>query len=87
MKNNVIRNIIDNTNGKFFTVLFVKKDGSLRRMNCRTGVKKYLKGGSSTTGHLNNLITVYDLQTKDYRNINLNTVIEIHIDDTILYSE
>jgi hypothetical protein len=34
--------LIEFLNGQFFTVEFIKKDGTLRVMNCRTGVKKYL---------------------------------------------
>jgi len=31
--------------GKFFTIKFVKKNGELRELNGRLGVKKHLKGG------------------------------------------
>ena len=34
--------LIEFLNGQFFTIEFIKKDGTLRVMNCRTGVKKYL---------------------------------------------
>lgn len=61
-------------NGKVFTVCFVKKNGEERAMNCRLGVVKHLKGGDSTTAHLNYLITVFDMKKKAYRNINLTTV-------------
>jgi len=53
--------------GKFFSVEFVKKDGSVRKMNCRGGVKKYLKGGDSTIKHIDNLVSVFDMQAKQYR--------------------
>ena len=43
-----IQEIIAKTNGRFFTVVFKKKDGSYRTMNCRTGVHKHLKGGKAT---------------------------------------
>lgn len=64
--------------GQFMTVQFVKKDGTLRTMNCRTGVKTHLKGGSSTTAHKDNLLTVWDRKSKQYRSVNLNTVQSIH---------
>jgi len=35
---------IDRTNGKFFTIKFIKKDGTLRKMTCRTGVSKGVTG-------------------------------------------
>lgn len=62
------------SNGKVFTVCFTKKDGSERVMNCRLGVKKHLKGGDSTTAHLDHLVTVFDMQKEAYRCINLHTV-------------
>lgn len=34
--------------GTIFSVVFEKKDGTLRRMVCRTGVKKHLAGGQAT---------------------------------------
>lgn len=71
---NMIRNLINDTNGAIFTITFVKKDGSERVMNARTKVQKHLKGGESTTSHLNHLVTVYDLKSEGYRNINLTTV-------------
>ena len=74
ISNETLLDIIRKTNGKFFKVLFAKKDGSLREMTCRIGVKKGLRGGKSTTEHLDNIVTVYDVVAKGYRNINLYTV-------------
>ena len=74
ISNETLLDVIRKTNGKFFKVLFVKKDGSLREMTCRLGVKKDLRGGKSTTEHLDNIVTVYDVLAKGYRNINLDTV-------------
>lgn len=72
---NFIERIL-NSNGKIFTVEFTKKDGSLRVMNCRLGVTKYLKGGSSTLD-ANKFITVYDLQSKGYRAINKEAIMNV----------
>lgn len=65
-----------NSNGKIFTVTFIKKDGSLRVLNGRLGVTKHLKGGLSTLNPLE-YITVYDLQSKGYRAINRSTIIDV----------
>ena len=65
-----------NTNGKFVTVTFTKKDGSIRIMNCRLGVTKHLKGGSSTLDPAK-YITVYDLQSKGYRAIAKDQILSI----------
>jgi hypothetical protein len=65
MKKEELVEAVKNTHGKFFAVDFVKKDGSERHMICRTGVSKHLRGGNKTTGP--NLITVFDVQKKQYR--------------------
>jgi len=63
------------TKGKFFSVQFIKKDGSLRKMQCRLGVKKYLKGGTYKAGQNHpELVPVYDVPNKGYRSINLETI-------------
>jgi hypothetical protein len=66
-----------NANGQFFTVTFMKKNGDMRKMNCRLGVTKHLKGGKSTTDHVPRLMTVYDVKANGYRCINMETVREI----------
>lgn len=73
-------------NGKIFSITNVKKDKTLRRYSARLGVKKHLRGGASTTSHLNHLITVYDMQRAaagksddGYRSIDLNTVVHLEI--------
>ena len=73
--NNFIDRIL-NSNGKIFTVEFTKKDGTIRIMNCRLGVTKYLKGGSSTLDP-NKFITVYDMQSKGYRAINKDAILAV----------
>jgi len=78
IERNNLKDFIFNTNGGFFSVLFEKKDKSFRKMNCRLGVKKYLKSnGSSTTSHIPKYITVYDMTKRSYRNINLETIQKI----------
>lgn len=60
---------------KIFSVEFLKKDGTLRKMTCRFGVKKYLKGGELTyDANKKNYLIVYDLKEESYRTINLNTL-------------
>jgi hypothetical protein len=60
---------------KIFSVEFTKKDGSLRKMVCRLGVKKYLKGGELKYNPEElNYLTVFDLQSEEYRTINVNTL-------------
>jgi hypothetical protein len=60
---------------KIFAVEFIKKDGSLRKMVCRLGVKKHLKGGELKYSPEDfNYLTVFDLQSEEYRTINVNTL-------------
>ena len=71
--NKFINSILSATDGKFFTVVFTKKDGTVRTMNCRTGVKKHLKGGVSTLD-ASKYLTVYDRQSEGYRAVNYSTI-------------
>ena len=80
IKANMVWRLIQKSKGRFFSVTFEKKDGSLRKMVCRTGVKKRLKGGTlkhnpAEFGHA----IVYDVQKKGYRTINMNTVKDISL--------
>ena len=66
--------------GKIFTAEFIKKDNTRRVINCRTNVKKYLKGGTlNFNPTAKNLLPVFDLQKKQYRFINLSTLISVTI--------
>jgi hypothetical protein len=74
------KQMIKDTKGKFFTVTFTKKDGSTRVMNARLGVKAYLKGGELPYDpESKGLIPVYDVQTRDYRMVNVNTITNLKI--------
>jgi hypothetical protein len=84
MQNAQKRAIIQSTNGKFFTAVFRKKDGTLREMNCRLGVVKHLKGGENTKAHLDQYINVFDAQKGAYRTINLDTLISIKTGDAVI---
>ena len=70
--------LVKASNGKFVSVRFVKKDGSIRSMVCRLGVTKHLKGGSSTLDPAKYL-TVFDLASKGYRAINRATIVSVTI--------
>jgi hypothetical protein len=73
----IVENLLQETaNKKIFSVTFVKKDGSLRKMNAMRGVRKGVKGvGHSFSPSEKNLLTVYDMQKRDFRFVNLNEVI------------
>ena len=74
MNNNLLKSMIKNTNGKFFTCFFVKKDGTLRKMTARVGVKKGLTNNGFVRDEKENLVCVYDMVAHDFRFINLSTL-------------
>ena len=64
-----------------FSVVFIKRTtGEVRRMLCRTGVRKYLSGGELKFIPIRKgLLSVYDMQSKGYRFINLETLISFKL--------
>ena len=62
---------------QFFSATFVKKNGEIRKMLCRTGVKKYLKGGQKRYDY-DDILTVYDVQKKGYRTIPLGRLLTVN---------
>ena len=79
------KRLIKDTKGKFFTVTFVKKDGTIRVMNARLGVKAYLKGGELPYNpEEKGLIPVWDpvahkATGNGYRMISINTISALKI--------
>lgn len=73
--------IIKKSGGTFFSVLFVKKDGSLREMVARLGVTKGVKGVGRSYNEIKkfNLLTVWDVQKKAFRRIQLGTIKELKV--------
>lgn len=68
--------ILRSTKGKVFSVVFIKKDGSERKLQGRLGVRKNLKGvGSNMQAH-KQYITVYEMHDT-YKNVNLSTICSV----------
>jgi len=66
--------------GKIFSVVFIKKDGSVRKMVARLGVHKHLKGGElKYDAASKNLLPVFDMEKEEYRMINVSTIQEIKV--------
>lgn len=81
MKKSEPKKIKELVGSKIFSVTFTKKDGTLREMTCRVGVKKHLKGGELKYNPEElNYLTVFDMQAQDYRTININTLKKIKVD-------
>lgn len=76
-----VEEFIKNTDGKIFSIKFVKRTtGEVRAMTCRTGVKKHLKGGEPTyDAKAHNLIVVFDMQKQGYRSIPKEGITEIRV--------
>ena len=66
--------MIKSTKGKWFSCTFIKKDGTKRVMNGRIGCHKGVKG-IGRKFQKENLVTVFDAQAKEYRMINVDTML------------
>lgn len=76
--------LISETEGKFFTATFTTKDFRIRVLNGRLGVKKHLSGGTlKFSPSSKDLVTVYDVKSKGYRTINLNTLTKLKINGKV----
>jgi hypothetical protein len=71
-----IADFIAKSNGKFITVAFIKKDGTVRNLNGRIGVTKHLKGGVSTV-NTDKYLVVYDTLNAGYRSVNKDTIVSV----------
>ena len=79
---NKLDQVIENSNGRMLTVVFIKADGTERVLNGRVGVSKYVKG----TGKVVNdkYLTIYDVKNKGYRSVNKETIIEVRANKQII---
>ena len=71
-----IADFIAQSKGKFITVAFIKKDGTVRNLNGRIGVTKHLKGGVSTV-NTDQYLVVYDTINTGYRCVNKDTIVSV----------
>lgn len=61
---------------KFSSVTFTKKNGEIRKMNGRLGVKRYLKGGTNPNCNSEGYLIFWE-NGNGYRTINLETISRI----------
>lgn len=71
-----ISDFIAQSKGKFITVNFIKKDGTVRNLNGRIGVTKHLKGGVSTV-NTDKYLVLFDMHTAGYRCVNKDTIVSV----------
>ena len=74
MNSTTVRDVIKSRGTKFASVTFIKKDGTKRVMNGRIGCHKGVKGVGRKF-QKENLVTVFDAQAKEYRMINVDTML------------
>lgn len=68
------------TEGRIFSAYFRKKNGEMREMVCRRGVKAHLAGGSLRYDPKAKMVLpVFDMQKEDYRMVNLRTLVSFNI--------
>jgi hypothetical protein len=86
-----IADAIRETNGKIFSVTFVKKNGELREMVARTKVHKGLNGNNPETIKArkktleeNNMVTVFEISKEQYRTVNATSVVKLKCGDLLL---
>lgn len=79
-----IAELIKSTKGKFFSVEFVKRDGSVRKMTARLGVRKGITGkGLAFNPAERDLMVVWATDKKNYRMINLKTISTIKFNGVV----
>ncbi|SET44104.1 hypothetical protein SAMN05216326_12718 [Nitrosomonas marina] len=69
-----LKNLV--SDGTIFSVEFIKRsNGELRKMICRLGVKKHLRGGDKAyNAKHHNLLTVFDMEKGGYRSIPVDAI-------------
>lgn len=73
----IIKDLAENS---IFGCTFTKKNGEIRDMVCRLGVKKGTNGRGLNFDALDKgLLPVYDFKNSGFRMINLNTLTELRI--------
>ena len=83
--NKVLADILESiTEGTIFSCTFVKRtDNTVRKMVCRVGVTKGVKGvGLGYDPKAKRLLGVYDMQASGFRMLNLTDLLEAQIAGT-----
>ena len=79
-----LRSFVENQNGLFVSLDFLKVDGSKRTLTGRLGVTAPLKGGANKVEASDRpYLTMFDIQIRQYRTVSLDTVSELRANNTI----
>lgn len=71
--------------GQFFGVKFFKKDGSLRVMNARLGIKSSGNGRKTVGTADQPYLVVWSTNDQGFRAVNLNTLVTITMGGVLYY--
>ncbi len=72
--------LVNSSKGKFFTISFIKKDKTQRRMTARTGVKIGVNGqGMKYNPSDYGMKSVYDMAKLEWRMVNFKTATRLKI--------
>lgn len=63
--------------GRFSSATFIKKDGTIRKINCRLGVKSKKGGFLKYNAEAANNLIVWDIKISDYRTIPLDKLLTL----------
>lgn len=73
----IVREMIAANGGKFMTLVFLTKNGKVRTLNGRVGVKKGTKGGKSPIANAPEYVTVFDVAAGGFRSVSMDNVLEM----------
>lgn len=78
IRKSIAKSMLEASEGTFVGLTFRKKDGSVRELNGRLGVRKGTKGGRSNLSR-QDYLTVYDVKRKGFRAVNLATLTRVRM--------
>ena len=83
------KEIINKSNGRIFSAVFIKKDQTHRLMNARLGKHYKSKTGKAAPYKAKefDLLPVYDMKIKAFRMLNFNTLLTLSINKNIYHVE
>ena len=79
----MIKQFINEASNKFMTVTFLKKDNTVRTINGRLNVKKYLRGGKATVD-TDKFLVLYSVADQGYRAVNKDSILSVAVDGVII---
>jgi hypothetical protein len=78
IKKEDLKDFINKNKGKIMTIVFRKKDGTVRTLNTRTGVRANITGkGLSYDPDKYGYLILWDLAKKGYRTVTLDTIQQV----------